>query len=281
MKKEKGCDDMKRILITGGSGFIGSGLVRRMLENKNEVHLFLRRDSNIWRLKDVINDCKVHIVDIMDRDEVFRALKEIEPEIIYHLATYGAYHYQENTNLIIDTNLKGSINLLDGIKNIDCKIFVNVGSSSEYGVKDRPMKETDMIEPNSLYAITKAAFTHYCRYAYKYHGIPTTTLRIFSAYGYYEEPGRLIPTVIISCLKNTELKLSSPFFVRDFIFIEDVLDAIEKAGEVSAAKGSILNIGTGKQHTIKDVFEYARKITGSRIRPVWGAVERKNRYEPK
>jgi len=270
---------MKRVLITGGSGFIGSNLVRR-LAGKSEVHLLLREGSNTWRIQDVLEKCTVHRVDLSERERLAKTVKSISPDSIYHLATYGAYSTQKSFDDFVQTNFVGGVNLLDACAGAGFGRFINVSSSSEYGLKDKPMAETDILEPNGLYGITKAAFTNYCSWKSKFENLPITTFRIFAAYGYYEDAMRMFPSLIVPLLRGNAPALGHPDSVRDFIFIEDIIDAFQTAPGNLECEGKILNLGTGTQHTIKEAADIACRLIGTDVSPQWGQI--KNRQlEPK
>jgi nucleoside-diphosphate-sugar epimerase len=269
----------KKILVTGASGFIGSCLARHLLEKGDEVHLFLREGSKQWRLQDVLPRFQVHKVDLANRESVFSAVSGIRPDVIYHLATYGAYAQQKDPQLSVSTNVLGTMNLADSCREFG-GAMVNVSTSSEYGIKNHPIREDDVLEPNSLYGVSKSAATLYCSHLSRDFGVPITTFRIFAAYGYYEEPMRLIPSLIVSYLKNAPPRLASPDSVRDFIFIEDIISAFEKAPDTPAAKGQILNLACGKQHTISELATVVKKLTGSSLDPVWGSTQKKQSEPP-
>jgi len=259
---------MKKVLITGGAGFIGANFSHKFLELGYDVQILEKEGTSLSRIE-TLKD-KVHYVDIRKYEEVKNFINELNPDIVLHFATYGAYQSkQQDIETTINTNLLGTINLVNACKDVDC--FINTSSSSEYGAKDEPMKETDSLNPSNLYGITKAAATMYCK--------DVITTRLFAVYGYMEEKERLIPYVISSCLNNTELKLSSPTSVRDFVFIEDVIDAYLKLIE-NNPKGEVFNIGTGKQHTIEEVVNTVKELTGSTIMPEYNQVE-KAQIEPK
>jgi nucleoside-diphosphate-sugar epimerase len=270
----------KRVLITGAAGFIGACLARRMVELGEDVHLLLRKDSKTWRISEILKKCSVHQVDISDREKVAAAVGKIRPETAYHLATYGGYSTQKDEEMMVRTNLLGGMNVLDACTSAGCGRLVNVSSSSEYGLKEKPMMETDVLEPNSMYGVTKAAFTNYCTYAHAQKGAHVTTFRIFAAYGYYEDQMRLMPSLITACLRNEAPKLTSPGSVRDFIFVEDVLGALMRAPEVPEADGEILNLGTGMQRTVGEAAQLAIELSGCSKQPEWGVVG-KRQVEPK
>jgi len=265
----------KNILITGGAGFIGANFTYKFLDLGCNVHLIEKRESNLWRLEDIKNKIVLHYVDLKNSNKLESLITKLKPRIILHFAAYGTYQgKQQDIQTTIDTNLYGTINLINACRKINFECFINTGSSSEYGEKDKPMKETDLLEPNNLYGITKAATTMYCQDIVKKLGLPIVTMRPFAVYGYFEEKERLIPAVIKSCLTNSELKLSSPKSVRDFIFIEDVIEAYLLAiKNIRAIKGEIFNLGTGKQSTTAKVVRIIKKITNSTIKPEYGEVK--------
>jgi len=247
-----------------------------------DVNVIEKQGVNLWRLKKARDRIKLDYPDLTKYEEIEKFMNELEPQIILHFATYGAYQAkQQDIKTTIDINLLGTINLVNACNKIEFECFVNTGSNSEYGRKDKPMKEDDLLEANNLYGITKAAATMYCQNMAMKLGLPIVTMRPFAVYGYFEEKERLIPTVIKSCLANIELKLSSPKSVRDFIFIEDVMEAYLVAIEnIQKIKGEIFNVGTGTQTTIDKLVSLVKEITHSKVVPQYGQVK-PAQYEPK
>ncbi len=265
--------ESKIVFVTGATGFIGSNMVRRLLNDGHDVHVSARKSSDMWRIKEIAKDLHFHYPDINDYDSIEKTILKIKPDIIYHLATYGGYPFQSDNDKIIKTNLIGTINILRACLKTDMQCFVNTGTSSEYGMKSVPIKETDFLEPVSCYAFSKAAATLYCCMTAKSIEAPIVTIRPFSAYGYYEEPSRLIPHVISSYLKNKRPILSSKSSVRDYVFIEDVIEGYILAANNPRAYGGIINIGYGKQYTISEVVEKIKHIVGTGVEPDWGNIE--------
>jgi len=253
----------KEVLITGATGFIGVNLVKMCLDKGAKVHIFSRKSSNRWRIKDVLKSVNEYYVDLLDYRRLKSVISRIKPEIILHTAVYGGYSFQRDENKIIKTNIIGTMNLVNVCSIVGFKLFVNTGSSSEYGLKNKPMKETDLLEPNNIYGVTKAAATLFCQERSKSLGLPIVTLRFFSPYGYYEDSRRLVSSLIISGLMKKKLKLLSPNSVRDFIFIEDVMSAYMNAIEKPNINGEIFNIGSGKQYTVKEVANKIMNLTDS------------------
>jgi nucleoside-diphosphate-sugar epimerase len=260
-------------LITGASGFIGSVLLRRLVSQKQKVHLILRKESKSWRIADLMNKVTVHHSDLSNLSELTAIIKKVKPNIIYHLATNGAYSYQSNANQIIETNILGTWNLLQACNTIDYDLFVNTGSSSEYGTKEFAMRETDIVEPNSYYAVTKCAQTLLCSHIAKQEHRPIVTIRPFSVYGPYEEPRRFVPTLMNALMFNKEMNLVTPETARDQIYVDDMVDAYLKICELRKNPGEYFNIGTGVQSTLKEVVESAVKVTGKNAQFKWGTME--------
>ncbi len=264
-----------KILVTGATGFVGACLTRRLVLQGKEVHIFTRHQSDKWRIADLSKDLINHEVDLCDFIGVEKAVDQIRPTIIYHLATYGGFAFQQDTRNIINANLLGTINLLQACEKTGFDCFVNTGSSSEYGLKTEPMKESDLTVPIGDYGVSKVAATLFCQSEARRKKLPVVTLRLFSPYGNWDDPKRFIPYVIKSFLRGQRPELSTPAAVRDYIFIEDVLDFYQGIVNRPKLKGDILNVGSGIQHTIGEVAATIARLTGSDLEPVWGAVGQK------
>lgn len=263
----------KRILITGASGFVGANLARRLLRDGHEVHLLLRPGHKRWRLVELMPAVTSHEVQLTDRRALDRLIRQVKPQWIFHLATYGAYPHQTNLETMVATNVLGTLHLVESALAAGFEAFVNAGSSSEYGCQNKPPSERDRIEPNSAYAVTKAAATLYCRQAARRTQAHLLTLRLYSAYGPYEEPTRLIPTLIRKGLNNQLPPLVSPDIARDFIYIDDVVDAFVMAAQrQNLEPGAVYNAGTGRQLTIRDVVRIARRVMHITTKARWTSM---------
>jgi len=255
----------EKVFITGATGFVGSNLARRSLQRGAEVFINIRKTSDTWRIEDILNEVDVIPVDITEYEKIKHSLKEIRPDIIFHTATYGGKADQINTEKIIDTNIIGTVNLLRSCKDIDVNLFVNTGSSSEYGIKNSAMMESCLLEPVTEYGVSKAAATLYCQTYAITENLPIVTLRLFSPYGQYEQKSRLIPSLILAALQKINPKITSRHLVRDFIFIEDVLDAYEAVMDLKTAPGKIFNIGSGRQHSVGEVVDMIVGLLGNEV----------------
>jgi len=260
----------KNILITGATGFVGANLVHCLVNGKNKIHIILRKTSDTWRINDILDKVSIHYVDLNNVQEVNKAVKKIKPEIIYHLAAYENYLEESRKNL--ETNIFGTLNLLEACNKVGYDVFINTGSSSEYGTKVEPMSEEDLIKPNSYYSIAKASQTLLCQHFAREKKMPIITLRLFSVYGPYEGSRRLIPTLINNCLKGKDLSLVLSKTARDFVFVDDVVEAYLKVAQLPKLAGNIFNIGTSKQFFLKDIVSLVIAMTNAKVKQNWGAM---------
>ena len=267
----------KKVIITGGTGFIGANLVRRLLSDGHELHLLARPNFSGWRIDDILPEVNIHHCEFTDRKNLGRIIKRINPQWIFHLAVHGAYSFQQDLNEMVKTNIIGTINLVEACLQTDFEAFVNTGSSAEYGFKNHPPKEDEYIEPNSYYAVTKASATHYCRYTAIKTGRKIPTLRLYSVYGPYEEPSRLLPTLIVKGLKGELPPLVSPQIARDFVYVEDIVDAYLNAVSCEMKEyGAVYNVGGGAQTTLKKLVDLAREVLNIEENPNWGSMEERS-----
>lgn len=262
----------QKAFLTGATGFVGANLARRLVNLGYDVHALIRSGANTWRLDSIIDRLRVHTGDLTDAAALEQTVCSVQPDIVYHLAVYGAYAYQNEAEKIFQTNINGTLHLLQACQRGGVAIVVNTGSSSEYGFKDQPMRETDWCEPNSYYAVAKASQTMLCHYWSQASGVPVITLRLFSVYGPWENPGRLIPTLVGSCLDGRDLQLVDPKIVRDFVYIDDVVDAYLAAATHPEYARNIFNVGSGRETSIKEAVAVLFKQLPTRSQARWGTM---------
>jgi UDP-glucose 4-epimerase len=263
----------KRVLITGASGFVGANLARRLLHDGHAVHLLVRQGYAPWRIAAIANQVQIHQVDLCDTEQLGTIVGRIQPEWIFHLAAYGAYSSQTDLQQTVQTNMIATINLVQACLQTGFEAFINTGSSSEYGFKDHAPAEDEWVEPNSYYAVTKASAALFCRYTAQRHGVHIPTLRLYSVYGPYEEPTRLMPALIMQGLRGALPPLVNPAIARDYVYTEDVNDAfVLAATQPNQAPGAIYNVGTGVQTSLRQVVDVARRTLDISAEPQWGSM---------
>lgn len=270
----------KIFAVTGSAGFVGSCLSRKLSEKGYDTHLILKEGTDTWRINDIQGRAQIHFADLEKKQDVVQVINEIRPDIVFHLAAYGGYHFQTDPMKSISANIIGTLNLLDACSKNGFDSFINTGSSSEYGLKYAPMKENDAIAPTSYYAVTKSCATLLCQMEAASRKMPINTVRLFSVYGPFEAKTRLVPAAIKACVAKQDLHLLSPTSVRDFIFVEDVIDIFFKLAAKQEISGHIFNAGSGKQNTTYEMVEEIIRLTGSSIKPLWRTAESRPTIEP-
>ena len=267
---------MERVLITGAGGFIGSYLSGFFAAGGYEVGAGVRLGGSTWRLADA--HCRIVEMDIGNSESVEAAFAAFRPDAVINCAAYGAYSTQQDPKLIHATNVDGLAALLAASETHEVEKFVQTGSSSEYGIKTAPMKETDATEPYSEYGRTKVKATAMALEAAE-GGLACAVIRPFSAYGDWEDKNRLIPALILSALAKKPANLSSPLPVRDFIYIEDLARGYKAVLESGRMSGEIFNLGCGRQYSVGDAASLVGRLVPGAMPPAWNAVENK-RMEP-
>jgi len=264
----------KRVfLVTGAAGFIGANLCRRLVTMKEEIHVFVKPETALWRLDGLLDKLHIHHVDICDALEVEETIAAIKPSIIYHLATRGAYPAQNDGDNILLVNVFGLWNLLTACQRHGFDLFVNTGSSSEYGRKPFAMRETDILEPDSYYAVAKSAQSLLARLCSQLSDLPAVTLRPFSVYGPYEEPIRLIPRLMMAALYDEPIDMVNPKTARDFVYVDDVVDAYLNIERLRQLRGEILNVATGVQTDLSELAATMESLLGHPFAALrWGEM---------
>ena len=138
------------------------------------------------------------------------------------------------------------------------------------------MSENDLLIPNSYYAVFKAAATMFCQYESSINKLPIITVRPFHVYGPYEEPSRLIPTLITNLLRNKKSRLVSPDIARDVIFVDDAIDLYLMIASKPSINGDIFNIGSGIQKTIKEIYLNLSKLLNFNTQPEWNSMKNRS-----
>lgn len=252
----------KRVLVTGGAGFIGANLVRKLVREKAEVFLIAKTGCDLWRLKDILSRVTIIKGDMAQAQDVERAVSRTRPCAIFHLATFRASEESKTLIDFAETNILGAVHLIAAAKKVGLEILVCAGSQLEYGNALKPHRESDLLQPSTLHGITKVSATMLFQYAAHNIGLPVVVLRLFHVYGPWESPKRLIPTAIKAALTGDVLHMTEKGFRRDYVFIDDVVEAFLKAVDRPDLAGEVFNIGSGVHTLNEDVAAAIEKATG-------------------
>jgi dolichol-phosphate mannosyltransferase len=262
-----------RALVTGAAGFVGANLVRELLGAGHEPIAAVRPGGDRWRLDDLAGALPVLAVNLSEHEAVEQMVVDERPDIVFHLAAHGAYSWQRDFDAMLAVNVRATEALLAGARRVDARV-VHSGSSSEYGHRSHAPSELDRVEPNSHYAVTKAAATHLCRLASATHGQSAVTLRLYSVYGPWEEPGRLMPTLVERGRAGCLPPLVAPDTARDFVWVGDVCDALLRAAHADLPEpGAVFNVSSGTQTRLRELVDVARRVFAIEEEPAWGTME--------
>lgn len=268
----------KVVLVTGATGFVGANLARRLVLDGHRVHLLVRKRTNQfpWRISEINDQVELNFYNPSEPDSIDRIFAEVKPLWVFHLAAHGAYSWQQDKAQILESNYILTSRLLDAAVEHGCESFINTGTSSEYGQKDHAPKEDESLNPVSYYAATKAGATHLCRFMAGAHNINMPTLRLYSCFGPYEQPNRLMTNLVACGNEGRWPKLVDENCAHDFVYVEDAVDAYMLAAKrkltPNCDPGAIYNVGTGIQTTLKEVVRIAAPLMKIDAKPTFGSM---------
>jgi nucleoside-diphosphate-sugar epimerase/glycosyltransferase involved in cell wall biosynthesis len=262
------------ILVLGGSGFVGANLVRMILEHRTDVYGTTTR-TPAWRLEDLAM-ARVITTDVLMDSNIDRLLEQVKPLTIFDCTAYGAYSFEVDRHLIYQTNFNFTSRLLERLAARRIACYVHAGSSSEYGNNSAGPREDAMLEPNSDYAVSKAAASNLIYFFGKKKRVPCVNLRLYSVYGPLEDSARLIPNLVRCGVNGEYPQFVNPAISHDFIYIDDACEAfIDAALNLREEHyGQSINIGTGQKTTIADIAALAAELFSIPTAPVFGMPER-------
>jgi nucleoside-diphosphate-sugar epimerase len=257
----------KCALLTGGTGFIGENLAKYLSNNGWEVNLLCRDLQKIAELSGLIGVKKIHKYD-GSYDSITKALVDIKPTIVFHLAAYfSAEHQPEDLDNLYSGNLLFGSQLLEAMSNSNIKSLVNTGTSWEH------YKDSDY-NPVNLYAATKQAFEKIIDYYVQAKGFKVYTLKLFDTYGYGDRRGKLVDYVISSIINHKPLIFSPGDQLLDFVHVKDVVRAYERAALllVNEAPSTHRQFGIASQKLIslKELVEIIQKLMSGTSTIRWG-----------
>ena len=260
-----------RILVLGGAGFLGARLVRKLCLAGVRPHLVLRADSPMTRIEDLVQYCSIHFGDLTDQTFLNKVIEQILPDLIFHAVGHGSHMGQNHRNSVFQSNLLVTHNLLVAAEMVpNCRIIYS-GTSLEQGMKNSPLQEKGSADPVSYYAATKAAALILIRQAARYEKRPIVILSPFAIYGPGEPVKRLIPTAIWAGMHGGVLALTQCGFVRDFVYVDDVVEAYLLAAVNDHVLGEDINIAGGKPVSNEGVVELIEQELGNDIEKQLGA----------
>ena len=269
-----------RVLVTGGAGFIGSHLVDKLVEKGFQVRVLDDLSTgSLDNLEHSLNRIEFIKADVRDVDSVRKALEGVDV-VVHEAAVTSVPRSIEDPLTVSQVNVEGTLNLLRACVERKVRRFVYASSSSVYGdLPTLPKREDYELRPKSPYAVSKYAGEKYCLVFHEVYGLETVALRYFNVYGPRQRYGPY--SGVITIFINRALRGEPPIIygdgkqTRDFIYVEDVVEATIKALEKEDVAGEVINVAAGSPVTINRLAELILEIVGiDNLKPIY-TVERK------
>ena len=278
-----------KILVTGADGFIGSHVVETFVKSGHDVRAFVLYNSfNSWGWldeseKSIRESINVFAGDIRDPHGVDKAVEN--QEVVLNLAALIAIPYSYHSpDTYIDTNIKGTLNVLQAARRHNVKRVVQTSTSEVYGTAQYiPIDEIHPLHPQSPYAASKVGADQLALSFHTSFDVPVGILRPFNTYGPRQSARAVIPTIISQLANKSKVKLGSLSPTRDFTYVQDTANGFLAAAQSDAIVGQTINLGSGFEITIKDTAETIAKLMNvklelvddeQRVRPENSEVER-------
>jgi len=262
----------RRLLVTGGAGFLGARVVRSALRRGAHVTVMTRTPAPAPRLTNV-SVARV-VADVADADAVLAAFVEACPDLVVHAA--GWPHWRQDPAITLPmmrVHATGTACVLEAARKTAVRRTVLVGTAGEYGDAPGPVAESHPERPIDTYSSSKLAATELGLVYDQSFRVPCTIVRPFVLYGPGEPPGRLFPSLFGAALRGASiLDLSPGEQIRDFVHVDDVAEAILVAATDARAAGAVINLGTGVGVRLRDAAIMALSIAGSTVEPRFGAL---------
>ena len=281
---------MNKVLVTGADGFIGSHLVEEMVKKGYPVKAFVFYNSfNSWGWldtfpKEILNEIEIYPGDVRDPNGVRNAVRDCSA--IFHLAALIAIPFSYHSpDSYIDTNIKGTLNILQAARDYNVERILVTSTSEVYGTAQYvPIDEKHPVNPQSPYAATKSAADQLAISYYRSFGTPVSVIRPFNTFGPRQSARAVIPTIITQLLSGkTTIKLGNLSTTRDMNYVKNTVDGFFKVGLHEKSLGEIINLGSNREVSIGDLVKQIGKIMNvevnveidqKRLRPGKSEVER-------
>lgn len=262
----------KKVLVTGADGFIGSHLTEALVRKGYSVRAFVYYNSfNSWGWLDEVppeikNSIEVFSGDIRDPHGVKTAMKDIDS--VLHLAALIAIPYSYHSpDAYVDTNIKGTLNVLQAARETGCSKVVHTSTSEVYGTaRFVPITEEHPLQGQSPYSATKIGADQIALSFYRSFETPVAIIRPFNTYGPRQSARAVIPSTIIQIAnRQTKIKLGALHPTRDFTFVSDTVNGFIAALESKKSIGEVINLGTKQEHSIASTVELIASLMETKI----------------
>ncbi|WP_298559654.1 NAD(P)-dependent oxidoreductase [uncultured Aliiroseovarius sp.] len=258
----------RRILISGGTGFIGSHLARALVEAGDDVAVLSRPGSSTARLQDIAARIGIYWIDPLDLDGVTRQMAQIAPDVIYHLSAQTRFLSSDPLRDLETAHEANVAPLLTMIRAADAlqtppKAFIRAGTIAEYGRAAAPQDENAHTLPTNAYAASMLSGTHYLNAARPHLPFQATTARLALTYGPDQAGDFIVPSLIEACLAGEPFDVKRPEDRRDLVHVSDIVTALIGLGRVDGPLPDVMNLGSATAPSMREVAELVLVLTGA------------------
>lgn len=232
----------------------------------------LRPQARTWRVDDIREQLHIHEGAVGHGGDVRELVRQTQPDWVFHLAAHGAYSFETDYVAMARTNVLGAAELIAATSEMGCHALVMAGSSAEYGYRESAPSEDEPPAPNNHYAATKAAATWLAQISGSAtDSCPAVVCRLYSVYGPWEDPRRLMPALISHALDGHWPPLASRPTTRDFVYTDDAVEALVLAARSAGHhRGAVFNVGSGEGTTLEALVGVVRAELGVSEEPPFG-----------
>lgn len=262
------------ILITGATGYIGSNLTRRLVNEDNNVSIIIRSNSKLNLIKDIVDKINIHVHD-GTTEGMMKILEKVQPDIVFHLASkFISKHKSEDIKPLIESNILFGTQLIEAMSKNNIKYLINTGTAWQH-------YKNCNYNPVCLYAATKQAFEDILKYYIEVEELKVITLKLFDTYGPNDRRPKIMNLLNRISGSKEELLMSPGQQYLDLVYIDDVIEAFLRAGSIIRASIDIKQesyvVSSGKPIKLKDLVEIFEKISGRKLNVKWGGLPYRNR----
>ena len=260
----------RKILVTGGNGFIGSHLVRKLLAQGDNPILLIRNSSDMWRLNDIINQVSTFNADKKTLNEVFKS--ENLSGVINLVTYYKKQNSFEDIAKMVESNIKFPSQILQLCKENSVPLFITAGSYFQYEVNSS-LSTPERAIPRDFYAATKSAFSKIMDYYSSSPSLKVMELILFTPYGEMDHEEKLIPYLIRNTLTGKSVNLTGGFQKLNLVYVEDVASAFVNAldSHIEENKCVRLNIANSRSYSIRDIITVMEEVLQKHINVNWNS----------
>lgn len=258
---------MRKIILTGGTGYIGSNLARKLLEFGHQVFMIAPEKDSLSYIEDIVEQVTMFYYDGSDIGKLAQFFQDVNADTVFHLASlFIAEHKTEQIDPLIASNLRFGLHVLEAMSYSQSRCFINTGTSWQHF-------QNEPYNPVCLYAATKQAFESLLRFYVEARDFRAVTLKLFDTYGPGDKRPKLINLLKKCSEENTALEMSPGEQVLDFVYIDDVVAAFIRAMELfdeSDIKFEDFGVSSGRTIKLRDFVEVFSQTTGHAVQVTWG-----------